>query len=236
MPEIGQSHIASRFDIMLREMDQNLERLGLLAADQTLASVQALAQCDIVLADRVIAAEAEADDLQNEINAQVYRLLALRSPLADDLRVVISGMTVATELERVADHAASTAHRVRLSQDVSRLPAVNSVVLLGQLVANLLQKGVSAYVNRDATAAYLVWGQDKAVDEAYAALVRELLTYMMEDPRTIAACSHLLFIAKNLERVGDHATNIAEKTWFIVKGQAISGARPKADDSTSAMV
>lgn len=233
MPSIGEPHTVKAFDEELNALTQKIARMGGLAETQLSAAIQALMNNDLDLAAQVMEADDKVDDTEDSVNDAVVRLLALRAPVADDLRVIMSSLKISSALERVADHAASIAHRVQVLKDHAAVPAAKTVGRLGWLVVELLKDSLDAYMNRDAERAMRVWERDEEVDALYSSLFRELLTYMMEDPRNITPCSHLLFIAKNLERVGDHATNLAEVTYFIVNGQRLGGERPKKDTTAS---
>jgi phosphate transport system protein len=233
---IGDPHTVKSFDEELSRLNQTIARMGGLAETQLSTAVQAMLSNDQALADQVMHSDDKVDGAEDNINEQVVRLLALRQPVADDLRLIMSSLKVASALERIADHAASTAFRVGVLSASGPLPAVKTVGRLGWLVIDLLKDSLDAYMTRDADRALQVWQRDEEVDDLYSSLFRELLTYMMEDPRAITACTHLLFIAKNLERVGDHATTLAETVWFIVHGKPLAAGRPKRDLSSYAIV
>jgi len=224
-------HTIKAFDEELQRLTNTMARMGGLAEAQLSAAIQALLHRDEDLAAQVMTGDTQVDGAEDTINEQVVRLLVLRQPVADDLRLVMSSLRVATSLERIADHAASTAHRVKLLNQMTPVPAVKTVARLGWLVLDLLKEALDSFINRDADQAVKVWERDEDVDDLYSSLFRELLTYMMEDPRYITPSTHLMFIAKNLERVGDHATNLAETTWFIIKGKQLDRERPKRDIS-----
>ncbi len=232
MPQNATPHTLKAFDEELERLNQTIARMGGLAETQLNAAVQALLQGDEALAAQVVTTDDQVDGAEDDINEQVVRLLALRQPVADDLRLVMSSLRVSAALERIADHASSTAQRVRILNESATVPAVKTVARLGWLVLELLKEALDAFMERDADRALKVWERDEEVDDLYSSLFRELLTYMMEDPRHITPCTHLLFIAKNLERVGDHATNLAESAWFIVKGKPLTSERPKRDMSS----
>jgi phosphate transport system protein len=232
MPQNATPHTLKAFDEELERLNQTIARMGGLAETQLNAAVQALLQGDEALAAQVVTTDDQVDGAEDDINEQVVRLLALRQPVADDLRLVMSSLRVSAALERIADHASSTAQRVRILNESATVPAVKTVARLGWLVLELLKEALDAFMERDADRALKVWERDEEVDDLYSSLFRELLTYMMEDPRHITPCTHLLFIAKNLERVGDHATNLAESAWFIVKGKPLTSDRPKRDMSS----
>lgn len=227
----GKPHTVKAFDSELERLNQTIARMGGLAETQLSAALQAMAEGNVDLAKRVLGGEEQVDGAEETINEQVVRLLALRQPVADDLRVIMSSLKVASALERIADHAASTAHRVGVVAGSNQIPATKSVCRLGWEVLEMLKESLDAFMTRDAERALRVWERDERIDDLYASLFRELLTYMMEDPRHITPCTHLLFIAKNLERVGDHATTLAETTWFIVHGKPLKGSRPKVESS-----
>jgi phosphate transport system protein len=195
--------------------------------------MQALVERDTGLAKKVGAGDLEIDQLEQTVNDLVVRVLALRAPMADDLRLVVTALKVSTDLERIADYAANIARR-SLSLDARHsLPSVRTVRRIGILVQRQLKDVLDAYWQQDADKALTVWISDQEVDEMYSGLFRELLTYMMEDPRNIGPASHLLFVAKNIERIGDHATNISEMVYFIITGRHIEGVRPKNDSANS---
>jgi len=226
-------HILKSFDEALNTLHGQVSRMGVLAEHQLGRAIQALAERNDELAGNVVQADAEIDALEAAANDQVVRVLALRAPVADDLRVVLTALKVAGALERVADYAANIAKRSIVLSSLPQVPTVRPLQRLGKLVHGLLAEALTAYEERDADKALEVWNRDKEVDEQYSGLFRELLTYMMEDSRNITPCSHLLFIAKNIERIGDHTTNICEMAYFLTTGHPIEGARPKNDTSIS---
>ena len=225
-------HILKSFDEALNTLHGQVSRMGVLAEHQLGRAIQALAERNDELAGNVVQADAEIDALEAAANDQVVRVLALRAPVADDLRVVLTALKVAGALERVADYAANIAKRSIVLSSLPQVPTVRPLQRLGKLVHGLLAEALTAYEERDADKALEVWNRDKEVDEQYSGLFRELLTYMMEDSRNITPCSHLLFIAKNIERIGDHTTNICEMVYFLTTGHPIEGARPKNDTSS----
>ena len=192
-------------------------------------SITALLERNAVIAQDVVARDAKLDDLQVEIEEAAMRLVALRQPVADDLRRALAAMKMAANLERCGDLAKNIAKRAILLSE-TELPAalMRPIDRLGQLVLRRLETVLGAYDRNDLIAAREVWSRDREVDEAYESLFRELLTYMMGDARLITACSHLLFVAKNLERIGDHATNIAEVIHYAATGDQLT-ARPKLE-------
>lgn len=224
-------HIMKSFDSELQQLHADLARLAGLAESQLADALKALVERDDELATQVVAGDDQADRLDQHINDSILRVLALRAPVADDLRAVVTALRVSAELERIADLAANVAKRSLVLSHSADLPPVRAVVRMGQVVLTLLKRALDAYLTPDAEAAVAVWGQDQEVDDLYSSLFREILTYMMEDPRTITPCTQLMFAAKNLERIGDHATNIAEMTHYLVKGKPLREPRPKHDVS-----
>lgn len=231
MPQT-KDHIVKSFDDSLEQLRQNVLRMGGLAESQLARAIQALSRRDAALAAEVVKGDAEIDRLEQEIGAQAISVLALRQPMAVDLREVVSSLKVSSDIERIGDYAANVAKR---SIALAQLPPVKpayAIPRLARLVQDIIKDTLDAYNNRDAERALDVWKRDEEVDEVYSGLFRELLTYMMEDPRNIGPCTHLMFIAKNVERIGDHATNIAETIHYQVKGTPMAGGRPKGDASS----
>jgi phosphate transport system protein len=221
-------HTVRSFSQDLEELSGDLARMGGLCEDMLSDAIQAIATRDLALADTVVARDPQVDNLQIEAEKKILRLLALRQPLARDLRQTISALKIAAELERIGDLAKNIAKRAKVL-DLMEPAALKGVSRMGRLVVAQLKRVLDAYSAQAADAANKVWTRDEEVDEHYQSLFRELLTYMMEDPRKISACAHLLFVAKNLERVGDHCTNIAEEIHFLVTGETLTSERPKVD-------
>jgi len=230
------SHLVKSFDEELAALDSAVARMGGLAEAQLASAMTALARRDPELATSVIAGDAKVDTLQSEVDQRALRVLALRQPMATDLRLIISVLRIAGDLERVADYAANAAKRSLALNQMPSISSVHTVVRMGHLVEAMIKDVLDAYLQRDLEKARGVWRRDTDVDEIYNSLFRELLTYMMEDPRNITACTHLLFIAKNIERMGDHTTNIAELIEFMVTGQRVREERPKGDRTSFAVV
>ena len=224
MPE----HTLKRFDEELERLNATLNEMGGLTESQLAQSLAAVRDRDTSLAERVIATDARVDALDVQVQQLTVQLLALRQPMAVDLRVVLSSIKIAAGLERIGDYAKNTAKRsIVLTQGTSPVAAVNGIDRLGRLVRTALKDVLDAFANADVDKARDVWNRDEEIDQVYTGLFRELLTYMMEDPRTITACTHLLFMAKNIERAGDHVTNIAELVSFRSTGQSFAEARRK---------
>ncbi len=229
-------HIVRSYDEELRRLRDMVARMGGLAERQVAESTRALVRRDTDLATEVISRDAQIDALEREVEAYCVRLLALRQPMAADLRVIIAAMKASNDLERIGDYASNAAKRAVV---LASLPAIGSLAgfeRMAQLVQENLKAAMDAFVNNDAEAARRVWEADEPVDAIYNGIFRELLTFMMEDPRNISAATHMLFIAKNLERIGDHTTNIAERIYYAVRGDNITEERPKADQSAFAVV
>ena len=224
-------HIAKSYDEELRRLDNTITQMGELTVTQLATAIDALMKRDSRLATEAVEADARVDQLEGEIEQLAIRLLALRQPMAVDLRQILAALKTASDLERIADYAANVAKRsIVLNQNPPVRPAF-SIPRMGRLGHAMIKDILDAYVERDADKALLVWARDEELDAMYNGLFRELLTYMIEDPRYITACTHLLFIAKNIERIGDHATNIAEVLYFMVRGHPLQLTRPKRDQT-----
>lgn len=231
-----QEHIVRAYAEELRRVRELVARMGGLAERQVADSVSALVRRDADLATEVMARDADIDALEREIETFCIRLLALRQPVGADLRLVVAALKIIHEIERIGDYARNAAKRsIVLSQQPS-FGSLNGFQRMATLVQENLKGAMDALVNEDAARADEVWAADQPVDEVYNGIFREMLTFMMEDPRNITAATHLLFVAKNLERIGDHATNIAETVHYAVQGEALSEERPKADSSAYAVV
>lgn len=202
------------------------------AEAQVERATQAVLRRDAEAALQAMQADRRIDSWEREIEATAIALLDEHRPGEAHLREILSAVKIASDLERIGDYAANSAKRaIALAQAPAVRPAAG-IQRMGRLVQGILKEVVDAYVERDVAAAIQGWKRDEELDDLYTSLFREVLTYMMEDPRTITPCTHLLFIAKNMERIGDHATNIAETIHFLVTGQPIGTARPKGDTSS----
>jgi phosphate transport system protein len=221
-------HTLKFFGEELAQLKAEVARLGGMAEAQVADSVEAVAKRDIALAQVVVGRDERLDALQRDIEKKSIRLIALRQPVAQDLRRTVGALKMSWSLERTGDMAKNIAKRAMIIADSEPIiPLTRSIDRMGRLVASRLKEALDAYTAGDAQRAMGVWSSDDEVDEHYNSLFRELLTYMMSDPRTIGACAHLLFIGKNLERIGDHATNIAEIIHYEATGEEILGERPK---------
>jgi phosphate transport system protein len=221
-------HLVKRFDDELRKLDASISEMGGLCESQLSMALSALRERDSVTAEKVMKADHRVDELDRTVQNQVVRMLALRQPMADDLRVIVTAIKIASALERIADYAKNVAKRsLQLQSLTTPSPALTGVDRLGRLVQALLKDVLDALASRDAARARAVWTRDAEIDDVYHGLVRELLTYMMEDARNISACSQLMFMAKNIERIGDHATNIAELLLYRWTGEEVVEERPR---------
>lgn len=221
-------HTLKRFDEELERLSATISEMGGLAENQLAQSLVAMRARDTEAAEKVIGDDARVDGLDTAVQEQTIQLLALRQPMAVDLRVILSSIKIAAALERIADYAKNNAKRsIVLSQTTTPPSAVLGIDRLGRLVLAALKDVLDAFAHGDVDKAHDVWQRDEEIDQVYTGLFRELLTYMMEDPRTITACSHLMFMAKNIERAGDHVTNIAELVSFRTVGRGFDELRPK---------
>ncbi|MSP20248.1 MAG: phosphate signaling complex protein PhoU [Alphaproteobacteria bacterium] len=229
-------HIVKAFDEQLNSLDAKIAEMGGLAESMLADAIDALSKRDTELAAEVVAGDHKLDVLEDEVNYIAMRLLALRQPTAGDLRAVLAALKISSDLERAGDLAKNVAKRAITIAKAPPIAPVTGMVGLGALVQGRIKTAIDAFVARDAILAMDVWNSDEEVDQLHTSLFRELLTYMMEDPRNITACAHLLFIAKNIERIGDHVTNIAERIVFLVHGKAPERERHKEDESSSTEV
>ena len=223
-------HTIKAFDADLQDLTRVVAEMGGLAERQIVNAIEALDKRDITLAQRVIAEDAKIDALQREIEEKAILTIARRQPMAVDLREVVGGLRISNDLERIGDLAKNIAKRVAaLDGDFWPAQVMRGVEHMSDLVLAQIKDVLDSFARRDSGEALTVWRNDEEVDAVNNSLFRELLTYMMEDPRNISFCIHLLFCAKNIERMGDHATNIAETVYFMVEGHAIAEERPKGD-------
>ncbi|NII11770.1 phosphate signaling complex protein PhoU [Oleiagrimonas sp. C23AA] len=228
----SKDHIIKSYDQELDRLTGEIARMGELSVTQLEAAIDVVERRDERAALRVVENDDAIDAMETEISHDVVRLLALRAPMARDLREVFAALRIAADIERIGDYGANVAKRAIPLSMVAPITHARSLRRLSELAAVAVRKVLAAYREGDAEAAYQVWEDDVKLDEAYTGLFRELLTYMMEDPRSITPCTHLLFMAKNIERIGDHATNIAENVWFLVKGEALEATRKKGDETS----
>lgn len=224
-------HTVKTYEEDLRNLKAKVQRLGMLASEQLERAMACVARPRRQDCEAVVHDDAELDRLEREIDADVLRILALRQPMAVDLREIIAALRISVELERIGDLASNIAKRAAALDVLAVVPPVGGLSDLGRQVGRRLERVLVALSRGDLEDAGEVWRNDSEIDQRYTAIFRETLTYMMEDPRTIGAGIHLLFIAKNLERIGDHATNIAEMVAFLVTGRESGEERPKGDAS-----
>jgi phosphate transport system protein len=230
-------HTIKAFDADLQDLTRVVAEMGGLAERQIAKAIEALDKRDPALADRVIAEDAKIDALQHEIEEKAVLTIARRQPMAVDLREIVGALRVSNDLERIGDLAKNIAKRVgALEGDFGSQQVMRGVEHMAELVLAQIKDVLDSFANRDSAKALAVWRNDEEIDAVNNSLFRELLTYMMEDPRSISYCIHLLFCAKNIERMGDHATNIAETVYFIAEGRTLAEERPKGDNTASTKV
>ncbi|MDH2326269.1 phosphate signaling complex protein PhoU [Cereibacter sp. SYSU M97828] len=232
---VNEQHIVSSFDRDLEAIQAMIMKMGGLVEAAILDAAKALETRDDELAEAVRRADKAIDALEDQVNVECARLIALRAPTATDLRTVLTVMKIASSLERCGDFAKNLAKRATVLSHMPAIPGASSAIRrMAKTVELLLKDSLDAYIHRDERLATEVRQRDAEVDQMYNALFREFLTHMMEDPRNITACMHLHFIAKNIERIGDHATTIAEQVIYLVTGAAPEDARPKGDTTSYA--
>ncbi|CAL8978572.1 phosphate signaling complex protein PhoU [Rhodoplanes serenus] len=230
-------HTHKAFDSDLQELGRMVAEMGGLAEQQIVDAVDALSRRDLTVAQRVIAGDTRIDVLQREVEARAILTIARRQPMAVDLREVVGSLRISNDLERIGDLAKNIAKRVvALDSEFLTQKVMRGVEHMTELVLSQIKDVLDAYARRDLAKAIGVWRADEGVDAVNNSLFRELLTYMMEDPRNIGICIHLLFCAKNIERMGDHATNIAETVYYMIEGRALADERPKGDTTSSTVV
>jgi len=226
-------HTTKAFDIDLQEIARLVAEMGGLAEKQVADSMDALARRDGDRARRVVTTDGNIDSLQREIEEKAVLTIARRQPMAVDLREVVGALRLANDLERIGDLAKNIAKRVTaINGDFHPQKLMRGLQHMSALVLGQLKQVLDSYASRDLNKALAVWKGDEEVDALCTSLFRELLTYMMEDPRNITFCIHLMFCAKNIERMGDHATNIAETVYYMIQGRAIADERPKGDTTS----
>jgi len=229
-------HTVKSYDDELKNLNQTIAQMGGLAEAQLQSAIEALVRRDSDLAAQVVQSDVRIDELEHQISIMAVRMLALRQPMAQDLREVVAALKISGDLERIGDYAANVAKRAIALSHTPPIQPANGIPRMARLAQQIIKDVLDAYIEHDADKALEVWQRDEEVDEMYTSLFRELLTYMMEDPRNISPCTHLLFIAKNIERIGDHATNVAETIHFLVLGRPIATLRPKGDNTSFSVV
>ena len=229
MPNRPADHIVKSFDEDLKRLNNVIAEMGGLAEAQLTRAVESLVRRNTELATQVVQDDKRIDALETEVGQMTVRMLALRQPMAQDLREVVAAIKIASDIERIGDYAKNIAKRAIVLAAHAPLKPVTSIPRMSQLALQIIKDVLDSYIEKDAEGARAAWRRDEEVDEMYNSVFREMLTYMMEDPRNIGPCTHLLFIAKNIERIGDHATNVAEIVYFLVHGRSLDEERPKGD-------
>jgi len=225
-------HIVKSYDEEFSALHNKLAHMGGLAEEQLASAIDALDKRDTELAQKIIDNDDKIDELEREIEEKAILMIAKRQPVAVDLREIVVALRLAMDLERIGDLAKNIAKRIFAIAEPRPTRGLAGLGQMGRLALEQLKNVLDAYVQHDADKAMEVWRSDEEIDSLYNAMFRELLTYMMEDPRTIGACTHLLFGAKNIERIGDHTTNIAENVYFLVHGETLDDERPKSDTTS----
>lgn len=228
-------HTVAAFDAELTALHSAIDRMAALVEAQFALALDALATADAAKAATVVEGDAAIDRLEMEIEAMTIRMLALRQPMAKDLRDIVAALKIASNLERMGDFAGSVAKRAVTLAGLPTVPPVGSLTWMGRTVLDMIGDMRRAYAGQDAALATAVRNRDGEVDAAYTSLFREFLTYMMETPAQITGCTHLLFAAKSIERIGDHVTNVAENICYLVEGRLPSDERRKEDLSSFAV-
>jgi phosphate transport system protein len=223
-------HTIKAFDAELDTLRATISEMGGLAEQAIRESMQALVRRDAAAAAAVVERDSRIDALESEVERQAVQIIALRAPMADDLRDVVAALKIAGVVERIGDYAKNIAKRVATLEG-SRIEPISLLPEMARIVAEMVHNVLDAYARRDAKRAAAVCDRDMAVDDFYSSIFRALLTYMMENPHNITPATHLLFVAKNLERIGDHATNVAEMVYFAATGEHLAD-RPKGADTT----
>ena len=222
-----QDHIVKSFDDELSLLDSKIAEMGGMCESLVSDCIDALSRRDVELAGDVIDRDKKLDFLENEVNDLSLRLLALRQPLAEDLRAVIAGLKISADLERIGDLATNVAKRAITISNDPPLASTLTIVRMGVIVQGMIKSALDSYIARDAHQAMDVWTRDEEVDLLHTSLFREMLTYMLENPLNITSFTHIMFAAKNIERIGDHATNIAESISYMASGEINPPPRPK---------
>lgn len=226
-------HIVSAFENELQNLGSQISKMGGMAENQLSMAIKALESNDFELAKQVILSDKQMDKLELEIEEQAILLIAKRQPMAADLRHIIVTIRISADLERIGDLAKNIAKRVIAIDGQTPKSLITGFHAMSEMAQNLLKNVLDAFVNEDVEKAIQVWKKDQDLDALYNSIFRELLTYMMEDTRNISFCTHLLFGAKNIERIGDHATNIAENIHYMVSGELLTEDRPKSDNTST---
>ncbi|MGI4851653.1 MAG: phosphate signaling complex protein PhoU [Janthinobacterium lividum] len=223
------SHIVKSYDEDLNYLRHKIKTMSHMAIDQLKTSVDTVTKRDRQITSEIIAKDLFIDQIEHDIEAFAIRMIALRQPVAKDLRNIITALKVSNHLERIADYATNIAKRSLNLAEHPYAAASGALIKMSEKASTMIQDVVTSYLEGDDEQALNVWRRDQELDEMYTSYLRELLTYMMEEPRYISSNTQLLFMAKNIERIGDHTTNIAEMVYYLVYGQPFSEVRPKSD-------
>ncbi len=226
-------HTVKKFDEELTALKTKIAQMGGLAEEQLARSIDALISHDVDTADQIIMTDDKIDALELEIEEKAILTIAKRQPMALDLREIMVSIRIASDLERIGDLAKNIAKRIHAIEQEHPRRIMTGLARMGRLALAQLKEVLDAYAQRDEAKALAVWRGDEEIDALYNSIFRELLTYMMEDPRNIGVCTHLLFGAKNIERIGDHATNIAENIYYLAHGKPLKDERPKKDTTST---
>lgn len=230
-------HIVKSYDAEFSEVDRITAQMGGLAEALLANAFASLERRDPALAERAVVSDRNIDELERQLQERAIYMIAKRQPMANDLRHIMTVMKVAGDLERIGDLAKNIAKRaLAVSSETTPKPLMAGLRHMTELASRQLKEVLDAFAARDADKALHVWHGDAGLDALYNSVFRELLTYMMEDPRNIGLCTHLLFGAKNIERIGDHTTNIAENVYYLVTGRTLADDRPKSDDTSSVLI
>jgi phosphate transport system protein len=229
-------HLVKSYEQELKRLGGMLTEMGGMVENQVALAAEAIVTRDGDAAARVVEEDPKVDAVERDVEQFVIRLLALRQPMAGDLRRIVAALKITGDLERIGDYAANVAKRSMVLDQFMLPYSMTGLAQMARLVQDHLKLIIDAVGDNDTDKAMEVWRSDQMVDDLYNAIFRELVTYMMEDPRNITPCTHLLFIAKNLERIGDHATNIAETIYYSVLGESLPQSRPKGDMSAYAVI
>ena len=230
-------HIVKSYDAEFSELDRIAAEMGGLAEAQLADAVAALERRDPTLTQKVLASDKRIDALERQLQESTITMIARRQPMANDLRHIMTVLKIAGDLERIGDLAKNIAKRAAaIAAEQRPRPLLVGMSHMGEMALRQLKDVLDALASRDGAKAMAVWGGDAKLDALYNSVFRELLTYMMEDPRNIGLCTHLLFGAKNIERIGDHTTNIAENIHYLMTGSLPTDARPKGDDTSTVLI
>lgn len=234
---MNEGHIVSAYDKDLNKLESLVSEMGGMVESQLTASLDALSRLDPAAAEEVIKKDSVIDQYEYEIDIHTTEMLVLRQPMAQDMRVILVALKLSANLERMGDYTKNIAKRtITLTQAPLLASATQSIKHMGEMVRAMINDVLDAYSNRNGTLAAAVIQKDQDVDRIYTSLFREFMELMASDPTQISLCTHLIFIAKNVERIGDHATNVAEKVLYMLDGSLPDGDRPKDDRSSAILV